>query len=115
MRLTIVVLIGICAMSAGCSSQSTQNIETVRKILELAKEDKVSGNLKVHLNGDMEAGMREGFYLSSPGSVVDGDLEFRMKNVEPSTSSSTATSSSTTSGSDSTATTSTATTTQAAK
>jgi outer membrane murein-binding lipoprotein Lpp len=70
-------------MLAGCSNRTDENVTAVREILELAKEDKVAGNLRVHLNGGVEAGMKEGFYFGSPGSVVQGELEFRMKDVTP--------------------------------
>ena len=77
----MIILIGICLVLAGCSNRSDETVATVREILELAKEDKVAGKLRVHLNGAMEAGIKEGVYFGSPGSVVQGELEFRMKDV----------------------------------
>ena len=77
----MMILIGICLMFAGCSNRSDETVATVREILELAKEDKVAGKLRVHLNGGMEAGIKEGIYFGSPGSVAQGELEFRMKDV----------------------------------
>jgi hypothetical protein len=57
----------------------------VREILELAQHDRVEGNLKVHVNGEMEAGIKEGIYFGSPGTTVQADLSFRIKDVKPAT------------------------------
>jgi hypothetical protein len=64
----------------GCANQDN-NYQVVREILSLAQEDKVEGKLRVHLNGKVEAGLNEGVYFGSPGSIVQGDLEFKIKNV----------------------------------
>lgn len=71
----------LVVMLAGCGSVQRSDFQMVREILSLAKQDKVAGKLKVHLNGQMEMGMNEGIYFGSPGSVVDADLMFRMENV----------------------------------
>jgi len=54
----------------------------VREILALAKEDKVAGQMRVHLNGKIEAGLKEGIYFGSPGSTIDADLAFSVKGIE---------------------------------
>ena len=65
----------------GCANSQRSDLAMVREILSLAKEDKVEGRLKVHLNGEMEAGLKEGIYFGSPGSTIDADLEFKIEGV----------------------------------
>jgi len=71
----------LLVLIAGCSGVQRNDFQMVRDILSLAKQDKVAGKLKVHLNGQMQMGINEGIYFGSPGSVVDADLIFRMENV----------------------------------
>ncbi len=66
---------------AGCGNVQRNDFQMIKDILKLAQEDKVAGELKVHLNGKMEAGFSEGIYFGSPGSVIDAELMFKMKNV----------------------------------
>ena len=85
-RVRIWLLGWIVVMSWGCSNQNQGgNLAVVRDILELAQYDKVEGNLRVHLSGEVEAGIKEGVYFGSPGSVVQADLAFKIKNVQPPT------------------------------
>ncbi len=78
MRKVLEVL--ILVFISGCSGQAG-HLETVRDVLSLAKEDKVQGKMRVRLNGQMEAGLKEGLYFGSPGSRVDADLKFRFQDV----------------------------------
>ena len=85
MKRMIALMVAILViLIVGCSSQQGENVATVRQILELAKEDKISGNLQVHLNGGVEAGLREGIYFGSTGSVVNADLSFVVEDIEDS-------------------------------
>ncbi len=69
---------------AGCTNRNNGNdIAMVREILELAQHDRVQGSLKVHVNGEMEAGIKEGVYFGSPGTIVQADLSFIVKDVKP--------------------------------
>ncbi len=63
-------------LSVGCANSERNDFKMIRDVLALAKEDKVKGHLKIHLNGKMEAGVSESVYLGSPGSVIDGELKF---------------------------------------
>jgi hypothetical protein len=81
-RMMIFIGTILVILITGCSSQQNESVATVRQILELAKADKVTGKMKVHLNGGVEAGFKETFYCGSPGSVVDADLAFRVEDVE---------------------------------
>jgi hypothetical protein len=77
-------LLFLVLLAAGCANRNTANdLAMVREILELAQHDKVQGSLKVHLNGQLEAGIKEGVYFGSPGTVVQADLAFRIKDVQP--------------------------------
>jgi hypothetical protein len=78
----IVLSLGVGLLGMiGCANRSN-DIAMVREILELARHDQVDGKLQVHLNGDLEAGMRNGFYFGSPGTVVQADLAFKVKDVQ---------------------------------
>ncbi len=78
-RLCVILLVFVL----GCSASGRSDFAMVRDVLALAKEDKVAGKLKVHLNGNMEAGLNEGVYFGSPGSVVEADLEFHVEGIKP--------------------------------
>ena len=68
------------AAVAGCSQRDDQ-LAAVRDILALAKEDKVRGKMRLTLNGEVEAGLKEGVYFGSPGSRLDADLSFKVENI----------------------------------
>lgn len=67
-------------ISAGCA-RTAGELTTLRDILSLAEQDRVSGRVRVSLGGGVEVGLREGFYLSSPGTHLDADLTFRFQDV----------------------------------
>jgi hypothetical protein len=80
---TMVVAGVVLSGLGGCANRNTCNdIAMVREILDLAQHDQVEGNLQMHLNGDLEAGMRNGFYFGSPGTVVQANLAFKIKDVK---------------------------------
>ncbi len=82
MKLFPILCLCFVAMSVfGCSNTGRNDFRMIQDILTLAKQDKVAGRLNVHLNGKMEAGFSEGVYFGSPGSVIDAELTFKMKNV----------------------------------
>ena len=66
----------------GCANSQRSDLAMVREILALAKEDKVAGQMRVHLSGKVEAGLKEGVYFGSPGSTIDADLAFTVGGIE---------------------------------
>jgi len=74
-------LIVFCLLTIGCAGRR-DDLAAVREILSLAKEDKVQGQMRVTMNGTVEAGLKECVYLSSPGSHLDADLKFRFRDVD---------------------------------
>jgi len=83
MNRTMAMTVVFLALLGGCANRNTANdLTLVKEILECARHDKVQGSLKVHLNGQLEAGFREGVYFGSPGTVVQADLAFRVKDLE---------------------------------
>lgn len=67
-----------------CGCVKRDDIAAVREILELAKEDRVEGKVRFIFNGGVESGMKEGFYFGSPGSRVEADLVFKLKDINQS-------------------------------
>jgi len=82
-----ILMVGLVITFNGCCSNQKEggNLGVIRDILQLAQYDKVEGNLRVHLSGEMEAGIKESVYFGSPGSVVQADLAFKIKDVQPPT------------------------------
>ncbi len=82
MMALVMVVMGVI----GCANRNSGNdIAMVREILELAQHDKVEGNLRVYVSGEMEAGVKEGVYFGWPGATVQADLSFKIRDVKPAT------------------------------
>jgi len=76
------VVVVMVLLAGGCSVQKDQ-LATARDILMLAREDRVEGRMDLSVNGMIEAGFNEGIYFGSPGSRLDAELTFGLRDIGP--------------------------------
>lgn len=72
------MLVSMVAGLAGCAGLRASN-DDMAALLALAREGNVQGRLKVRISADAEVGMREGFYLASPGSSAEADFTIKFQ------------------------------------
>ncbi len=77
-----IIVGGVLILFSLCGCTQRNDITMVKEILALAKEDKVEGKVKFHINGRVESGMKEGIYFGSPSSVVEAELEFKVRDIK---------------------------------
>lgn len=67
----------VIILAGGCSDNQSEMRMTLETLKEIAQTGNVEGEVYVHLSGVNEAGMKEAFYVGSPGSVIKGNLKYR--------------------------------------
>ena len=72
------ILVSIIGGLAGCAGLRASN-DDMAGLLALARQGNVQGRLKVRISADAEVGMREGFYLASPGSSAEADFTIKFQ------------------------------------
>ena len=72
------ILVSIIGGLAGCAGLRASN-DDMAGLLALACQGNVQGRLKVRISADAEVGMREGFYLASPGSSAEADFTIKFQ------------------------------------
>ena len=61
----------------GCAENQSETRMTMESLRDIAQSGNVQGKLKVRMSGMQEVGLKEGFYIGSEGTFIEGELEYR--------------------------------------
>lgn len=61
----------------GCAANQSETRMTMESLRDIAQSGNVQGNIKVRMSGMHEVGLKEGLYMGSEGTFIEGELEYR--------------------------------------
>jgi hypothetical protein len=75
--LVIFILAIVVMCVGGCSANQSETRMTMESLRDIAQSGNVQGKLKVRMSGMHEVGIKEGLYMGSEGTFIEGELEYR--------------------------------------
>jgi signal transduction histidine kinase len=75
LALLIVAIVVLCV--GGCAENQSETRMTMESLRDIAQSGNVQGNIKVRMSGMHEVGLKEGLYIGSEGTFIEGELEYR--------------------------------------
>ena len=67
----------VMLLVGGCAENQSETRMTMESLRDIAQSGNVQGKLKVRMSGMHEVGLKEGLYIGSEGTFIEGELEYR--------------------------------------
>jgi hypothetical protein len=73
----ILMAVVVALLVGGCAENQSETRMTMESLRDIAQSGNVQGNIKVRMSGMHEVGLKEGLYMGSEGTFIEGELEYR--------------------------------------
>lgn len=71
-----IVTLAVTVLWAGGCAPSQSDMSAVRELIAFARQEDVSGSMRVRINADAEMGLSHSIFMRSAGTSAEADLRF---------------------------------------